>query len=80
MVGDFNFIRYADNRNKEGGNIQDMMDFNVAISTLGLVEIPMKGRNFTWRNMQEAPLLEKFTGVFLQNSRLRTTLTHLLSV
>jgi hypothetical protein len=59
IMGDFNFIRNPHDRNKPGGNIFEMLQFNEAISNLGLVEIPFKGRKFTWSNMQADPLLEK---------------------
>jgi hypothetical protein len=36
-----------------------MLLFNRIISQLDLVEIPLKGRAFTWSNMQDNPLLEK---------------------
>ena len=64
FLGDFNYIRYPSNRNDGAGNINNMMDFNAAISQLALVEIPLKGRSFTWSNMQQAPLLEKIDWVF----------------
>ena len=64
IVGDFNYIRYPINRNREGGNVNDMLAFNEAISALALVEIPIKGREYTWSNMQNAPLLEKLDWVF----------------
>jgi hypothetical protein len=51
IMGDFNFIRSPNDRNKPGGNISEMFKFNEAISNLGLVEIPLKGRKFTWSNM-----------------------------
>lgn len=59
VLGDFNYVRYPHNRNREGGSITDMLAFNEAISNQALIEIPLKGRNYTWSNMQEAPLLEK---------------------
>jgi hypothetical protein len=34
------------------------------ISNLGLQEIPLKGRNFTWSNMQQNPLLEQIDWCF----------------
>lgn len=46
IVGDFNLIRNEDNRNKPGGNINEMMGFNAAISNLGLVELPLQGKRF----------------------------------
>jgi hypothetical protein len=59
LLGDFNFIIYEDNRNRPGGNLNDMFLFNEIIAHLGLLELPLKGRAFTWSNMQEAPLLEQ---------------------
>lgn len=35
------------------------MIFNSIISQLGLIEQPLKGRSFTWSNMQENPILEQ---------------------
>lgn len=68
ILRDFNFIRYPDNRNRARGDIQDMLTFNDAISSLALVEIPLKGRKFTWSNMQHAPLLEKLDWFFTSES------------
>lgn len=47
VLGDFNYVRYPHNRNRSGGNIQDMYSFNEAFNKLALIEIPLKGRNFT---------------------------------
>jgi hypothetical protein len=44
LVGDFNLLRSPQDRNKPGGNINEMLLFNEAISNAGLVEIPLKGR------------------------------------
>lgn len=68
VVGDFNFMRYPDNRNMTGGNVQDMLSYNEAINAQALVEIPLKGRSFTWSNMQQAPLLEKLDWAFSSES------------
>ena len=38
VVGDFNFIRSPEDRNNPGGDINDMLLFNEAISNLGLIE------------------------------------------
>jgi hypothetical protein len=35
-----------------------MLLFNEAINNLGLVELPLKGRKYTWSIMQKTPLLE----------------------
>jgi hypothetical protein len=48
ILGDFNFIRSPDNRNRPGGDINDMCIFNEMIGHLGLLELQLKGRKFTW--------------------------------
>jgi len=59
FLGDFNFYRSLENRNKPGGNMQDTLLFNDVIGHLGLIELPLKGRSFTWSNMHQDPLLEQ---------------------
>jgi exonuclease III len=68
IMGDFNFIRSPSDRNKPGGDLNDMLLFNEAISNLGIVELPLKGRKFTWSNMQKDPLLEKLDWFFTSAS------------
>jgi hypothetical protein len=65
FLGDFNMIRYHENRDKLGGDPIRMLNCNAAISQLGLQEIPLKGQTFTWSNMQRQPLLEKLDWCFI---------------
>lgn len=58
FLGDFNFYRWLSNCNKPGGNLADTLTLNEAIGHLGLVELQLKGRAYTWSNMQGDPLLE----------------------
>ena len=64
LLGDFNFIRSLDNRNLPGGDVNDIFIFNEIIGHLGLLELPLKGRRFTWSNMQDFPLLEQLDWFF----------------
>jgi hypothetical protein len=41
VVGDFNLMRSPDNRNRPGGNLNDMLLFNDVIHHLDLVKIPL---------------------------------------
>ena len=68
LGGDFNLIRYPENRNKPGGDQTEMNLFNEAISDLDLVDIPFSGRNYTWSNMQNAALLVKLDQIFTSAS------------
>lgn len=64
LIGDFNLYRSIEDRNRDGANMIDIMTFNEIINELGLQEIPLKGRNFTWSNMQENPLLQQLDWCF----------------
>ena len=64
FMGDFNLYRSLTDRNNPGGNLNDVFIFNEIISNLGLLEIPLKGRKYTWSNMQEDPLLEQLDWCF----------------
>jgi hypothetical protein len=57
IIGDFNFYRSIEDRNRSGGNLIDMNTFNNVISNIRIIEILLKGRNFTWSNMQSNPLV-----------------------
>jgi hypothetical protein len=46
------------------GDVNDMFLFNDIIGHLGLLELPLKGRAYTWSNMQEQPLLEQLDWFF----------------
>lgn len=59
IVGDFNSCHSPDDRNRPGGDLAVMFLFNEAISSLVLVELPLKGRRFTWSSKQQCPLLER---------------------
>jgi hypothetical protein len=50
LIGDFNFFCLVADKHKPGGNVTDMNTFNSIISRLGIIEIPLKGRSFTWCN------------------------------
>jgi hypothetical protein len=68
VIGDFNFIRSPDDRNLSGGDINDMILFNEIIGHLGLLELQLKGRKFTWSNKQIAPLLEQLDWFFTSSN------------
>jgi hypothetical protein len=59
LIGDYNFYRSPTDRNKEGGNIDDMFTFNNIIRSHNLVDLPLTGATYTWSNMQSDPLLER---------------------
>lgn len=61
-------LRKPEDRNREGGDINEMYLFNEAISALGIVELPLLGRHFTWTNKQTPPLMERLDWFFSSSS------------
>jgi hypothetical protein len=59
ILGDFNLMRNPSDRNRNGEDTNNMLLFNTVIQAHDLEEILVKGRSYTWRNMQQFPLLEK---------------------
>jgi hypothetical protein len=68
LLGDFNFYRFSESRNLPGANLSDIATFNEIISYLGLIELPIKGRGFTWSNMQNDPLLVQLDWFFTSSA------------
>ena len=64
LLGDFNFTRSQAKRNRPSGNQNDMFIFNEIIGHLGLLELRLKDRAYTWSNMEETPLLEQLDWFF----------------
>lgn len=44
--------------------MNDIMIFNEIISNLGILDLPLKGRSYTWSNMQDSPLLQQLDWFF----------------
>lgn len=79
VVGDFNL--YTEDRNRPGVNVGDMLLFNNAISSLGIVEIPLHGTKYIWTNKQHPPLLERLDWLFSSQAwtlRYPNTIAHSL--
>jgi endonuclease/exonuclease/phosphatase family metal-dependent hydrolase len=68
FMGDFNFYRSQNDRNKPGGNVDDMLQFNDIIRAQSLVDLPLQGARFTWSNMQTDPLLVKLDWFLTSNN------------
>lgn len=59
LFGRFQLLSISREQKHAGGNIHDTFRFNEAIGHLGLLELPIKGRAYTWSNMQRNPLPEQ---------------------
>jgi hypothetical protein len=68
IIGDFNLYRSPADINRDGADYVEMFMFNEAISALGLIKLPLKGKCFTWSNKQHPPLLERLDWFFTSAS------------
>jgi exonuclease III len=64
ILGDFNLIYQAEDKNNSNLNRRLMGSFKAVIDDLGLKEISLNGRRFTWSNEQDTPTLTRIDRVF----------------
>jgi hypothetical protein len=63
--GDFNIIRFANERNRQVGFQRYSDLFNTLIDFYELRELEMSGGIYTWSNNQEIPILEKLDRILV---------------
>jgi hypothetical protein len=66
--GDFNILRFANEKNKGGGVTRFSNEFNSIISNFALRELPLSGGLFTWSNNLENPTLEKLDQILINGA------------
>lgn len=81
LAGDFNLVRDPSDKNNDHFNASLATSFNACIDDLGLFELPLLDRLFTWSNMRDDPTLAHLDRVFFNsgfnNSFPNSTLTSL---
>jgi hypothetical protein len=65
--GDFNILRFSDEKNKSFCANRYSEMFNWIINTYGLREIALVGGKFTWSNNHDLPTLEKLDRVLMND-------------
>ena len=67
ILGDFNLIYQAEDKNNSNLNRRLMGAFRVSIDHLSLKEIKLNGRRFTWSNQQDNPTLTRIDRLLCTN-------------
>jgi hypothetical protein len=78
LAGDFNLIRSSANRNKEGGNQQDMLLFNDLSSIMIWLKLSSGAKTLLGVTCNRTPSLKNWIGFSLPPLGLPHTLTLLL--
>nr|CAD1835780.1 unnamed protein product [Ananas comosus var. bracteatus] len=58
-LGDFNVLLSLQDKNGSPSNISDILAFREAISDMGLFDLPLQNKTFTWSNGRRNPTLER---------------------
>jgi len=65
LVGDFNLLRCASDKNNHHFNSSLADSFNTCINSLALLELPLLDRLYTWSNKRSSPTLARLDRAFL---------------
>lgn len=65
VLGDFNLTRFPQNKNNDLFNHREASLFNDAINSLGLIELPLLDRAYTWSNRRDTPTLARLDRAFV---------------
>ncbi|KAF8672185.1 hypothetical protein HU200_049753 [Digitaria exilis] len=65
LLGDFNLTRSPSDKNNSNFSAAEASSFNDALNILGVMEIPLRDRAYTWSNNRENPTLVKLDRVFI---------------
>ena len=82
LVGDFNLIRCASEKNTGNLNPTLCTLFNDTLDSLGVVELPLLDRLYTWSNKRSSPVMARLDRAFVNTTQCsaypNTTLTSLV--
>jgi len=82
LAGDFNLVRNSAEKNTGTLNVPLCSHFNDTLDRLGVVELPLLDRLYTWSNKRSSPVLARLDRVFVNHEQCssypNTTLTSLV--
>ncbi len=65
LLGDFNLLLSLSDKNDPPSSVSDILSFRNAVNGLGLADIPLSNRSFTWTNGRPTPTLERLDRALL---------------
>lgn len=68
VLGDFNLMRYAFDKNNSNFRQSEADLFNETIHDLALIELPLLDRRFTWSNNRDQPTLQRIDRAFINTA------------
>ncbi|OAY78988.1 hypothetical protein ACMD2_15344 [Ananas comosus] len=68
MLGDFNVLLSVEDKIGSTANVADILNFREVVHDLGLVDLPILNKSFTWTNGRGAPTLERLDRAFISSN------------
>ena len=65
LTGDFNIVRFSEDRNGKGNNASASNLFNNFVNCNSLLELSLSNRHFAWSNLRENVTLAKLDRCFV---------------
>ncbi len=65
LVGDFNLLLFFRDKNGPPSSVLDILSFRSVVNDLGLLDLPIQNRSFTWSNGRANPTLERLDRVLI---------------
>jgi exonuclease III len=65
IIRDFNLLRAPRDKSNDNFNLAEATIFNESINSMGLLEIPLLDRQFTWSNQQDPPILARLDRILV---------------
>lgn len=66
-LGDFNVLLSVHDKNKTTVNIPEILQFRELLNDIGLLDVPLLNRFFTWSNGRHIPTLERLDCALISN-------------
>nr|CAD1831509.1 unnamed protein product [Ananas comosus var. bracteatus] len=68
VLGDFNVLLSVQDKNGPTANVTDILNFREVVHELGLVDLPLLNKSFTWSNGRGASTLERLDRAFISST------------
>nr|CAD1820644.1 unnamed protein product [Ananas comosus var. bracteatus] len=67
-LGDFNVLYSLEDKNGPPSNSNEILQFREIISDIGLMDLPLLNKSYTWTNGRQCPTLERLDRAFISQA------------
>ncbi|XP_020094103.1 uncharacterized protein LOC109714089 [Ananas comosus] len=78
-LGNFNVLFSLRDKNGSSSNISDILLFRETVNDIGLIDLPLLNKSYTWSNGRRTPTLERLDRAFISHDWVRDFLASLFN-